>query len=49
MSRLASVLPILSWGRNYNVANDLRSDLAAAITIGAMLVPQGMAYALLAG
>ncbi len=49
MSRLQSVLPILSWGRNYNAANDLRSDLAAGVTIGAMLVPQGMAYALLAG
>ncbi len=49
MSRMASVLPILSWGRNYDVTNDLRSDLAAGVTIGAMLVPQAMAYALLAG
>ncbi len=28
---------------------DLRSDLAAGMTVGAMLVPQAMAYALLAG
>ena len=36
------------WIRSYHRA-DLRPDLAAGLTIGAMLVPQGMAYALLAG
>jgi sulfate permease, SulP family len=40
--------PITQWGPNYD-KRDLRSDLAAGLTIGAMLVPQGMAYALLAG
>ncbi len=42
------LLPILSWGPRYN-RSDLRSDLGAGITVGAMLVPQAMAYALLAG
>ena len=41
-------LPITRWGREYERAN-LRPDLAAGVTIAAMLVPQAMAYALLAG
>jgi len=42
------LLPILSWAPHYDRA-DIRSDLAAGLTVGAMLVPQAMAYALLAG
>ncbi len=38
----------MSWAPDYERAN-LRSDLAAGLTVGAMLVPQAMAYALLAG
>lgn len=41
-------VPALAWTRAYQPA-DLRPDLAAGFTIAAMLVPQGMAYALLAG
>lgn len=41
-------LPILTWAPRYERA-DLRPDLAAGLTVGAMLVPQAMAYALLAG
>jgi SulP family sulfate permease len=48
VSKLAAWLPILSWGPSYDRAN-LRSDLVAGLTVGAMLVPQAMAYALLAG
>ena len=48
MSTLTKFLPILTWGPNYDRGN-LRSDLAAGLTVGAMLVPQAMAYALLAG
>ena len=36
------------WARGYRSA-DLRGDLGAGLTVGAMLVPQAMAYALLAG
>ena len=48
MTTLGRILPILRWAPNYE-RRDLRSDLAAGLTVGAMLVPQAMAYALLAG
>jgi SulP family sulfate permease len=50
MSRdlLHRYVPITEWLPRY-ARRDLRSDLSAGLTIGAMLVPQGMAYALLAG
>lgn len=48
MTSLREILPILSWAPRYQ-RGDLRSDLAAGLTVGAMLVPQAMAYALLAG
>ena len=48
MSNFAKLLPILAWAPRYE-RTDLRSDLAAGLTVGAMLVPQAMAYALLAG
>jgi SulP family sulfate permease len=48
MMNLAKLLPIFGWASRYERA-DLRSDLAAGLTVGAMLVPQAMAYALLAG
>jgi sulfate permease, SulP family len=41
-------LPAWTWARRYR-RDDLRGDLAAGLTVGAMLVPQGMAYAQLAG
>ncbi len=46
--QLRSALPILEWGARYDRLN-LRGDVAAGLTVGAMLVPQAMAYALLAG
>ncbi len=48
MDIVARHLPIVGWLGGYR-RRDLRSDLAAGITVGAMLVPQAMAYALLAG
>ncbi len=41
-------LPILRWIPAYS-SDDARGDLAAGLTIGVMLVPQSMAYAILAG
>ncbi|MCB0662221.1 MAG: solute carrier family 26 protein [Saprospiraceae bacterium] len=41
-------LPFLEWMPKYN-GQTLRSDLSAGLTVGVMLVPQGMAYAMLAG
>ena len=48
MGLLAKFVPIMSWAPRYE-RSDLRGDLAAGVTVGAMLVPQAMAYALLAG
>jgi SulP family sulfate permease len=45
---LSRLMPMLAWAPAYE-RKDLRSDLAAGLTVGAMLVPQAMAYALLAG
>ncbi|GGG40826.1 sodium-independent anion transporter [Croceivirga lutea] len=41
-------LPILDWLPKYNKAN-LSSDVFAGITVGVLLIPQGMAYAMIAG
>ena len=40
--------PFLEWMGNYK-RDDLGGDLSAGITVGIMLIPQGMAYAMLAG
>ncbi|MGZ8337573.1 MAG: SulP family inorganic anion transporter, partial [Allosphingosinicella sp.] len=44
----ARYLPILSWARTYDGAT-LTSDLVAAVIVTIMLIPQSLAYALLAG
>ena len=41
-------IPAIEWISSYS-KSDFRFDLVAGITVGVMLVPQGMAYALLAG
>ena len=46
--RLKSLLPVLDWLPGYNKAW-LRPDIIAGLTIMALLVPEGMAYAQLAG
>lgn len=48
MARFARFLPILDWGSRYNRAT-LTNDLVAAIIVTIMLIPQSLAYALLAG
>lgn len=48
MTVLKKILPIISWLPNYN-REQFSKDLPAGITVGIMLVPQGMAYALIAG
>ena len=45
---LAQYFPILGWGRSYNGAV-LTRDLVAAVVVTIMLIPQSLAYALLAG
>lgn len=45
---LSRFLPILRWARHYP-RPFLRGDLIAGLTVAVMLIPQGMAYANLAG
>ena len=41
-------IPILNWIKNYNI-NFLISDLLAGLTVGLTAIPQGIAYAVVAG
>ena len=45
---VAQYLPILEWGRSYD-GSVLTNDLVAAVIVTIMLIPQSLAYALLAG
>lgn len=45
---LKSYIPILQWLPKYE-KEQLKGDLSAGLTVGIMLIPQGMAYAMLAG
>jgi SulP family sulfate permease len=45
---LTRYLPILDWGRGYS-RDALSNDLIAAVIVMIMLIPQSLAYALLAG
>lgn len=45
---LKSYLPILDWTKNYSNKH-LKGDISAGLTVGVMLIPQGMAYAMIAG
>ena len=47
-ARWLPALPILEWGRQYN-RETLTNDLVAALIVTIMLIPQSLAYALLAG
>ncbi|HKJ07165.1 MAG TPA: SulP family inorganic anion transporter, partial [Flavobacteriaceae bacterium] len=41
-------IPIVNWLGNYQ-PQWFKSDLSAGLTVGVMLIPQGMAYASIAG
>ncbi|MFC6977213.1 SulP family inorganic anion transporter [Halomicroarcula sp. GCM10025709] len=45
---IGTLLPIVEWLREYE-PGWLRADLVAGLTVGAAVVPEGMAYAALAG
>nr|WP_298989996.1 solute carrier family 26 protein [uncultured Polaribacter sp.] len=45
---IKKVIPILEWLPNYNKSL-FKGDLVAGITVGIILIPQGIAYALIAG
>jgi|TARA_B100000378_G_scaffold239960_1_gene208037 SulP family sulfate permease len=46
--RLTLYLPVLDWGSRYD-RDKLSGDLVAAVIVTIMLIPQSLAYALLAG
>ncbi|SEM89761.1 SulP family inorganic anion transporter [Palleronia pelagia] len=48
MPSFRQYLPILDWGRSYD-RRALSNDLIAALIVTIMLIPQSLAYALLAG
>jgi SulP family sulfate permease len=48
MNRIARYFPPLDWGRSYT-RDTLTNDLMAAVIVTIMLIPQSLAYALLAG
>jgi sulfate permease, SulP family len=48
MKWLSQYIPVLDWARNYE-RNSFKYDLIAGITVGIILIPQGMAYAWIAG
>lgn len=48
MQALTRYFPILTWGRSYSRAA-FSSDMLAALIVTIMLIPQSLAYALLAG
>jgi SulP family sulfate permease len=46
--RLSTYFPVLDWGRRYG-RDQMVNDLVAAVIVTIMLIPQSLAYALLAG
>ena len=48
MKTIKRLIPILQWLPNYK-GNQFRGDLIAGITVAIVLIPQGIAYALIAG
>lgn len=49
LSILKAIFPIVHWLPRYQWKSSAVLDLAAGLTLGVMLIPQGMAYAFLAG
>ncbi len=47
-SRIRQFIPLLKWGRTYD-RGALANDLVAAVVVTIMLIPQSLAYAMLAG
>jgi SulP family sulfate permease len=45
---IKKIIPILEWLPNYQLSR-FKGDLIAGITVGIILIPQGIAYALIAG
>lgn len=46
---LRTALPCLDWLLTYDLKKNLKGDLVAGLSVGFMIIPQGMAYARVAG
>ena len=46
---LVGALPILSWLPSYDVRSTLLADALAGVTVGLMVIPQGLGFATIAG
>ncbi|TCI90142.1 SulP family inorganic anion transporter [Tenacibaculum sp. M341] len=46
--KLKKIIPLLDWLPNYK-KSQLKGDIVAGITVATVLIPQGIAYALIAG
>ncbi|KAJ1651024.1 hypothetical protein IWQ61_008312 [Dispira simplex] len=48
IDRCKRYIPVLKWGPRYVVKRDLPADLIAGLTVSTIVIPQSMAYAMLA-
>ena len=48
MNLIKQFFPIFEWAKEYS-SSALKKDAFAGLTVGIMLIPQGMAYAMIAG
>ena len=48
MNLLKQFFPVFEWAKEYS-SSALKGDAFAGLTVGIMLIPQGMAYAMIAG
>jgi SulP family sulfate permease len=49
LNRLARIMPVFDWGRRPMIATRWATTFVAAVIVTIMLIPQSLAYALLAG
>ncbi|MFT7519685.1 MAG: SulP family sulfate permease, partial [Kiritimatiellia bacterium] len=48
MRYISQFIPVISWLPKYK-ASDIRGDVTAGLTVAVMIIPQAIAYGLLAG
>ncbi|KAJ3246520.1 hypothetical protein HDU78_006740 [Chytriomyces hyalinus] len=46
--KLGTLIPLLEWGPDYTIRTDLPRDVLAGLTLSTLVIPQAMAYAVMA-
>jgi len=46
---MKKTIPILEWLPKYNIKQNFKADVIGGVTVGIVLIPQGIAYAIIAG